>query len=128
MYFNRAQRVKGNPSALHRPTHQRTVALARQRSQVSWSMLAAMWVVYYVAVLTIGRYPEYQKSILWLGGAIVTVLTLVPMLRNGERLPAEAWLLFTFLLWSVAGFYMIEDTRGFLQKSTCILNHVKAGH
>jgi len=75
-----------------------------------------MWVVYYVAVLTIGRYPEYQKSILWLGGAIVTVLTLVPMLRNGERLPAEAWLLFTFLLWSVAGFYMIEDTRGFLQR------------
>ena len=113
------------PPSLSTPTARLTVpARVPARPGRYWQLLAIVWAVYYVAVLTVGRYEAYTRVVSWAGGGLATILTLLPMVRHGRRFPTETWLLFAFLLWSLAGFHRVEDLPSFVRHAQMIMQMV----
>lgn len=85
----------------------------RQRSTL-WVFLSFLWAAYYLAVFSIGRYPEYTRGVIWYGGGAVVLLTAAAYTRRPTRLPREGLILLVFLGWTLTGTFFVVDWPAFL--------------
>jgi O-antigen ligase len=68
-----------------------------------WGAVTLLWALYYAAVFTLGRNEAYQQSIIWFGGALVGMVTLPLLLKQGLGFFPEAVLLAVFSAWTLTG-------------------------
>lgn len=78
---------------------------APENAPRTWSRLALIWALYYLAAFTLGQNPQYMQQTIWLGAGLVGLFTLPVFGRfiRFRHVPREGILLLLFLLWTVPG-------------------------
>jgi O-antigen ligase len=84
-----------------RPVGRSTLGAERvEVMRMRWQRLTRWWAVYYVLVLTIGRFEAYTQRIIWIGAPIAGLLTL-RLFRRFSDIPSEAFLVGALVGWSL---------------------------
>jgi O-antigen ligase len=78
-----------------------------------WSFLSALWAFYFLLVFSVGRYPEFTQPLTWGGALIVGTLTAFAFFKRLQPLPREAWLLWAFAAWCLAGLPFVINLPAF---------------
>ena len=89
-----------------------------------WRSLSRWWAVYYCVVFTVGRFEEYTRATIWVGGLVVGLLTLRLLIRRVREVPSEAWLLVSLAGWSLLSGLGAEDSEAYWSYLTLLLECV----
>jgi len=108
VYERRTENSSRTSVASNRPYKLRQQFARASRSDL-WSILTWGWAVYYFAVLSIGRYPEFERTVIWTGAGIMGLLTVVACVIRRAGVPAEALTLMVFMVWTLTGILSVED-------------------
>jgi O-antigen ligase len=106
-----------SPAAIKASSKARSLMTARLPAKRGsyWDFLCALWAAYFLAVHSIGRYPEWTSRVTWGGALIVGVLTAFGFRAGLQRLPREAWILWAFAAWCLTGVAFIVDLPAFMR-------------
>lgn len=85
--------------------------LAAPREERRWKRLAMLWAIYYLAIYSIGQDENYVLKVIWMGAALVGMVSLPTLIRNWRRIawPMEGFLLLGFSLWSLTGYFIASN-------------------
>ena len=77
----------------------------------AWRRLACVWGLYYFVAFTWGQIPQYVQQTIWLGAALVGLVTVPVFWRQIRRqdLPRESTRLMLFVLWALLGVVFVKD-------------------
>ncbi len=78
-----------------------------------WTRLNVAWVTYFVVVFTVGRSPDYQQAVIWIGGLLVAGPTTFWMLRERVGVPRAARPIWAFAVWGLIGITFVPDRDSF---------------
>ncbi len=113
--YARRLRNSSTPSLVSIRHHTLAQESVRAGKNNVWSLLTLAWAAYYFAVLTFGRYPQYERLVVWVGGATMGMLTLMAFLGRPSGIPTEALTLLALLLWTLTGTISVMDWASFLK-------------
>ena len=83
------------------------------RLERRWKWLAIAWALYYFLAYSLGRYEQYMRKTIWIGGAVAVALALPLVWQRVRQLPREAALLVAFAVWTLTGFWYVTDMTAF---------------
>jgi O-antigen ligase len=86
-----------------------------------WRSLNFGWALYFALMFTVGRYAEYQRAVMWGGGALLAAPTIMAMLRKRIGVPRSTWMLWGFVAWSLLGLAFAPDRSSFWRYMGLIL-------
>jgi O-antigen ligase len=83
-------------------------------SQNAWSGLAVLWSIYCGSVLTIGRFQQWTRIVIWVGAAIVIAKTIPLLVQKTKDIPTEASRMAAFTGWCLLGLLNVVDAGAYL--------------
>ncbi len=86
-----------------------------------WTRLNVAWVIYFVVTFTVGRNPEYQQAVIWIGGLLVAGPTAFWMLRERVGVPRAVRPIWAFVAWGLIGITFVPDRESFWRYFSLVL-------
>lgn len=81
------------------------------------SLIVILWAIYFFAAFTLGNRSIYTQPIIWIGGMVVGIATVIVFIRNKlhpQNIPRECYILGLFWFWSLIGGFFAEDMDMFM--------------